>query len=391
MKKIDTTHDVDEALQKICSHPIFEKSPRNIRLLKFLVNQAKEGNDVKEHIIGLELFEQNYDPEKNDGKVRVYMYNLRKKLSEYYDAVGTSDAIIFNVEKGQYNLSYGAKSTGDVEASNTVLKLSLTKQHLRVLGIIASVLVLVAFLYPTKNTFVWDNYFKPKAKTICVVADHMMLQQKQVNGNWQPTFISGINSESDLLKYLGKNKKEQIRATDYTMMTKMAPFVIHTLCNWFADNDSRFEVCLESDFKLEEIRNHNIIYVGQNKTMKTSKALFLRNSKQFEIFRDGYTSTKSNEVDTYATTFDDEARVEYAMVSYAPLENGNTAIFLTSNNDIGTLATVRNFTNMDWLEQFYEKMPDGNPYFNALFEVSGLRRTDTSCSLVGLEILNGTL
>ena len=75
------------------------------------------------------------------------------------------------------------------------------------------------------------------------------------------------------------------------------------------------------------------------------------------------------------------------MVSYNPLSNGKNALYFVSNNDIGVMATVRNFTDEKWLKEFAKQFPDESKHFNALFEVSGLQRTDVSCKLVELEVL----
>lgn len=58
-----------------------------------------------------------------------------------------------------------------------------------------------------------------------------------------------------------------------------------------------------------------------------------------------------------------------------------------SNYDIGVMATLRNLTNKVWLKEFYKKLPSKKNNFNALFKVSGIHRTDVSCELLELEVI----
>lgn len=93
---MDNNH-IEYYLQKISRSESFASSPRNIRILQFLVAQAIAQKQVKEQVIGVELFKNRYKPDSNDGKVRVYMYNLRRKLSEYYKTDGINDELIFEI------------------------------------------------------------------------------------------------------------------------------------------------------------------------------------------------------------------------------------------------------------------------------------------------------
>ena len=187
-----------------------------------------------------------------------------------------------------------------------------------------------------------------------MIADHIICEKEQEDGSWLPVHIKGINSQYELSQYLSENNITDLRAADYTMMTKMAPYAMHELDAWFHEHDNKLEVRLESEFRLEETRYCNLIYVGQFKTMNASGALFLNNSKVFSKSADGIVYDDGNIRLKYATHVQNGKKTAYAMVSFMPLEKGSEALFLTSNHDIGTLATVRSFTNQDWLDRFFK-------------------------------------
>ncbi|MFI3320300.1 MAG: hypothetical protein SNH01_05220 [Rikenellaceae bacterium] len=62
------------------------------------------------------------------------------------------------------------------------------------------------------------------------------------------------------------------------------------------------------------------------------------------------------------------------------------ALYFVSNHDMGTIATVEKFTNREFLREFFSTIPKGE-HFNALFKVTGLGRTDSSCELTEIKII----
>jgi len=67
------------------------------------------------------------------------------------------------------------------------------------------------------------------------------------------------------------------------------------------------------------------------------------------------------------------------------LDNNKKALFIASNHDIGVVSLCKKLTNKQQLKEFYTHLPDSITYFNALFKVSGMDRTDVSCELIQIE------
>ena len=55
------------------------------------------------------------------------------------------------------------------------------------------------------------------------------------------------------------------------------------------------------------------------------------------------------------------------MVSFTSLSPGKKFIYFVSNNDIGVMATLKEFTDKDWLKEFYKNSGSKVNHFNALF------------------------
>ncbi len=387
MKNPVYASDIKQALDKICRSETFAKSPRNIRLLNFIVEQSINEVFIKEQVIGIELFKNKYDSSQNDGKVRVYMFNLRKKLIEYYLKEGKNDTLVFEIAKGQYNINFIPRN--ELPKSKR-FKSKIAYSSIALFTAIITLSVSYWLFTGNKNNYCWNSFFNSNAQTTCIISDHKIFSSRLNDGSIGFVRNTNINDERQLNALLLKNQHLDYRLADFTFITKMAPLAIKELSSWFISHDKDFSVLLESEFSYEDIRHQNLVFIGQSKTMDKTRSLFLRNSKVFSINIDTITYTNSNESIKYTNSIIKGKRLDYTIVSFAPLDKNTNALFFSSNNDIGVITTVKNFTNKEWLDEFYATLPNRDVYFNALFMVSGVGRTELDFKLVQIEVLEKT-
>jgi hypothetical protein len=90
-------------LAKILASRAFAGAERPGRFLRFIVEQALAGNQLKETLLGVEVFGQSpsYDP-RLDGVARVEAVKLRSRLKEYYETEGAADPVRIDLPKGGY-------------------------------------------------------------------------------------------------------------------------------------------------------------------------------------------------------------------------------------------------------------------------------------------------
>jgi adenylate cyclase len=92
-------------LEKILSSPVFARSKRQQRFLRYVVTQSLDGNTarLKGYAIGVEVFDRapTFDP-MLDAIVRVEAARLRAKLREYYEGEGRDDPLRIKLPKGAY-------------------------------------------------------------------------------------------------------------------------------------------------------------------------------------------------------------------------------------------------------------------------------------------------
>jgi Tol biopolymer transport system component len=96
---------VRNQLEHILASPVFAKSPRMRRFLKFVVEETLNGRSdrIKEYAIALEVFDKNekYDPQA-DSTVRTEASKLRTRLTRYYESEGREDTVVISIPKGSY-------------------------------------------------------------------------------------------------------------------------------------------------------------------------------------------------------------------------------------------------------------------------------------------------
>ncbi|MFI3247858.1 MAG: hypothetical protein R3Y39_01865 [Rikenellaceae bacterium] len=379
------SEQIEFYLNKITSDKLFSRSSRHSQLLRFLVEQSVQGSDVKEYAIGQHIFGDQYDINSNDGKARVYVFNLRKKLGEYYQKSGVDDKIRFSIKSGSYTI---------IIEENTREQMVQPTVHKGRPAWIAALLLLMVVVFGaiikicvTPQRYCWDKFMGVESNNLCILADQVMLQHT-IGGYKTSTTHPLANNINDYAQLKKEISGDSLNRSSFTVLTKGVPYALCNLSRWFCANDSHFDMILETEVRYADIQNRNVIYIGQYKMMGATSNIFLKNSKGFSATRDAFIIKEGEAFKTYRSRYNSNNMVvDYAIVSFAPLSDGGDALFFVSNHDIGTMATVSQFTDPQFLKELYEQNSIGDRYFNALFQVDGIERNDVSCRLITLEVL----
>ena len=110
---------IREQMSSVLESALFIHAERLGRFLKFVVNETLDGRGdrLNQYAIAIEVFDrdQRFDP-TIDAIVRVEAGRLRSKLLEYYDDLGSEDAIRIELPKRSYVAAFQRQS-GRVEPS----------------------------------------------------------------------------------------------------------------------------------------------------------------------------------------------------------------------------------------------------------------------------------
>ena len=96
-------------IQRILQSKAFRTSEVQRNLLAYLADKSIGGSadGLKEYAIGLDVFGKpaSFDP-RQESAVRMHVGRLRQKLAEYYRLEGTEDAIVVDLPKGGFKVTF---------------------------------------------------------------------------------------------------------------------------------------------------------------------------------------------------------------------------------------------------------------------------------------------
>lgn len=379
-------------LSKITKSRHFNKSKISCDLLEYLVKATLNNESPKEFTIGVDLFGKKYEKDdKSDAKIRVYIHNLRRKLNTYYENEGSKDSLIFIIEKGKYRVNF---------ISRKDIKSDRQKTFRLPFFICVTLLLAVSSLYfrsfyNDKNSWtdvpVWKNFVNDDKKTMLVLGDFFVYRGILPTGNVGVYRDFSINSETDFEHMLDKNPElvQTLSRSSLTYLSKMAVFCQNDIQRIFTQNDAGLLVKLLSDLQPTDIKDYNIIFVGNYKNM----GLFENIVKELH-FNYGITSESNQYIfssDPCAEVYEQESaspkQTDYPLVIYTEGYNENHYLFFLSALDIGNIATVGQMTSPVYMKQFQKEQlePQELTDFKALFKVEGINKTDLSSELIRVE------
>src|SRR6266571_7416913 len=96
-------------VQRIMMSKAFRTSEVHRNLLQYLAEKSLSGTaeSLKEYTVGLDVFAkpESYDP-RQESVVRMHMARVRQKLADYYRTEGLDDAIVVDLPKGAFKVTF---------------------------------------------------------------------------------------------------------------------------------------------------------------------------------------------------------------------------------------------------------------------------------------------
>jgi hypothetical protein len=114
--------DAQAQVRRILESKTFRTSEVHRNLLRYLAEKSLSGDAdaLKEYTVGLDVFAKpsSYDP-RQESVVRMHMARLRQKLGEYYRTEGVADAVIVDIPKGAFKVTFDEKPVAPLPAAET--------------------------------------------------------------------------------------------------------------------------------------------------------------------------------------------------------------------------------------------------------------------------------
>ena len=371
--------DKRQLLDRILKQRSFVKSPTSSVLLEYLVDATLKGNDVKETTIGVDLLGDKFDSERGNARIRVNIYNLRKKLENYYKTEGRDDPWRIVIQKGQYRVEF-ARNTNRKFRPSPVNRVGWV---FVVMLLLSWVIFFLLGMGPRKPVF-WKAFLTNGKPVTLIIGDSYGLMGMTETGKvgWFRDY--DINSLDDLYAFLDRHSelKDRIWPANYVYTTGMSAYAAKEIASLFNVFDRDFLIRFTSNSTYSDIIEGNAIYVGPLKNNNKFIRFFNEGNSNFKLDNGRLiVSGEGTESDRVFNLKMEGLEFEYAIVCRLN-GPGNTAQFIFfSDHDIGVKATVEYFTNPDSIRAFSERYFGGEDVpFTALFETNGIERTNIKLS-----------
>lgn len=370
----------EEIVARITESNTFKNAPTSIALLRYLFKATQNKTPLKESVIDIDFFGGFEISNKNNPRVRVNVYNLRKKLDAFYTDEGKNEEWILQILKGQYNTSFIKN-----ENKKNKLKKIKWKVALPYFSLFAVLLLWFFTSLPNKPPELWKPFLKNDAKTKLFIGDHFGISGKTITNKNGWTRDFKINSSEDFYKFIDKNPdlKNKIKPSKYSYSTRMSALASQKFQSFFQNYKKSFDIRFSTQTAIPEIKEGHVIYVGPTKNKNLFLKFFNEGNPYCKIVNDDLIIAKSiYKKDSVISIKSPIIAEEYAIVSkYKSIGNTEHFVFF-SQHDIGVSATVDYFLSKDSLQVFSDKYLKGKKHFTAIFKVKGVNRTETDLKVL---------
>lgn len=368
---------------KITESDTFKNAPTSIALLQYLYKASSENTNLKETLIDIEFFGSKKGSEKNTTRVRVNIYNLRKKLVAYYESEGKDEKWQVSIPKGQYQITF-TKTQSELKRIKTNFNWKIAIPYTALCVCLSYIVVLIT---PATKPKIWKPFLNENSKTKLFIGDLFGISGTTITNHNGWTRDFHINSSKDFYHFIDQNPsfKDKIHPSNYTYTTTMAAIAAQKIQSLSQTHNKTFPIRFTTKSSISEIKQGNAIYTGPIKTNNLFIPFFNEGNKYCTIqdkklFIKNHPSIK--DISYNLNSFNDTE--EYAIVSLYPA-TGNTKHFVFfSQHDIGVNATIEYFTNNDSLQKFSDNYLKDKEFFTAIFKVKGQDRTSIDLKLVSV-------
>ncbi|MFY0625010.1 MAG: winged helix-turn-helix domain-containing protein [Reichenbachiella sp.] len=363
-----------EIAERLILSNTFKKAPTSMALLRYLVEANIDDRFLKEGIIDIEFFGTEVDSDKNNPKVRVNIYNLRKKLDTYYKKEGANDKWQICIDKGQYSIRFERRKSELAQLSTDKVKYLIPY-----LLLFVSTVIIILHYIPKRKPSIWEPILNNGRETNLFIGDAFGFRGRTVNGSQGWTRDFTINSIEEYYAMIEEQPdlKESTYPTNFFYSTRMAENATYDLSKFFSQWDKDFNIRYATNASFDELTEENTIYVGR--ITNQSKFIYLFNESnpyvkidESKILLKGHESLH----DTTIVYQSSGLESDLAIVSRVTASDNTEQFFFFSNHDIGVMATAEYFTNQDSINAFCERHIKNKRHFTAVFRAKGKDRID---------------
>jgi hypothetical protein len=380
-------------VERITTSKSFGRSATYANMLKYLVECTLTNNIPKETTIASDIFgKENFDPSQST-LIRVYVYNLRKKLTRYYENEGITDTVILKIPKGNYEVKF----IDQTPTKTTVLK---TKTY----WVIGTILILFSLIYISRfinpkqqdlKIALWQDLLSNNKPDMVVLGDLFIYAEiDSITGKTKILRNTAINSKEEFkIDKIKTSEGITLEPLSYSYLIKNSATWIKDLSKVFFQSEKDFVIRAMSRFNTKELADNDLIVVGMLKTLGIFKDYLYKEGYSIEPDTLAYTNKKTGQKHIYSPSGNvDKYHTDYAVILKVFGPNNNNIYLFGGILDTGASQSLKNFTDYKLAQQLevalINKFGEVPNNYKILLEVSGINRMELNSKIIHLERIN---
>lgn len=414
-----------EETDHIILNRVLGRSRTYVRLLEFLTECAAAGRVPKEVEIAQQVFDRDadFDPSQ-DSMVRVYVFNLRRKLEAYYGGPGRTRPYRICIARGEYRVTLEplAAGTATPDGNDEVAvpteqdepeplrearrpRLIPTAVRVAAAASVAALLGAIAGFHlaaPATNAIdeadraiasspVWASLLDDELPLLIAVGDYYIFAELGDNGAvTQLVREFDVNSPHDLseLKRFRPELRSRYIDLDLTYLPRGTASALADLLRVTQAAGKPARIVTTSQLNVAAVKSSHVIYVGYVSGMGALESFVLSSS----ALAVGATYDELIQTQT-GDRFASEAGVyrdrrhyrDYGLLSTFPGPNGNQILVVAGLRDPGLMQLAQSITDPARLRAVEWDRPDeagAAPAFEMLYQVTASGRAGLDAMLV---------
>jgi len=337
-------------IQRILQSKAFRTSEVHRNLLIYLTEKSLEGtaDGLKEYTVGLDVFAKpaSFDP-RQESAVRMHVARLRQKLAEYYRTEGAGDAVIVDLPKGGFKMTFEPRPV-------SVTRAPAGRESNRTVLLLGASLVVAILVASFLGFRLWRIERTPEA----TAAWTPELQQ---------LWSTMLSSDRPLMLCLATSKESGETAAD----TASGAFL---LGQFLASRKPNIMLTRSDLVSMPEVTMDNVIFLGQASGNRQIQALSAGQPIVLEPEGIRNVNPRPGEPAFISDSSDNDE--SHAVISHLPGIYGHGELLYFSANQISSvMAAVQAFTDPTLARTLVSKLttPAGFPrYYQVVLKVKSM-------------------
>lgn len=404
-----SSSELDELCQRMISSGVLGRSKHYGALLQYLVKCSTQNRQPKELELAMDVLGKGDDFDVSaDSSVRVYVYQLRKKLNAYYGQNELDAPYKLVIPKGSYSLAAIAATPIVKSSALPVARFGVSNSLLLAFVVMLSANLLYMFSQRSEASRppsqfaaahpVWETVLGDDKPILLVMGDYYIFGELNANGNVARMVREfNVNSSSDLedLQFSDIEHTENYLDLDLSYMPEGSAFALAKIMPVLQKSGKPVNITMMSDLTSADIRSNHIVYIGYISALdKLTNMTFAGSGLRIGRSYDELFNTKTAEYYTSDAGLPEEGDPfrDYGMFATFPASIDTQVVLITGMRDAGLMHTAQALSDTASLDDLIVSIDSDTDEavacFEALFEVYGVDRLNFDANLIYTNLLD---